>query len=122
MVGALAYPGATDGAAFRTFVIAVLLPELRRGNVLILDNLAAHHDSQALVALASAGVEVAFLPPYSPDLNPIEHTFSKVKAFLRQAAARTYDTLVTAAGAALAAVAPAECYNCLRHAGYGNKN
>ena len=120
VVAAFAYPGATDGAAFRTFVDKLLLPELRRGDVLVLDNLAAHRDAEVQRLLAAAGVELAPLPPYSPDLNPIENIFSKVKALLRKASARTCDTLVSAMGAALATVTASDCTNALRHAGYGN--
>jgi transposase len=122
VVAAFAYPGATDAAAFRTFAEKVLLPELRRGDVLVLDNLAAHGDAEALRRLAEAGVEVAALPPYSPDLNPIENIFSKAKTLVRKAAARTYDALVAALGAALAAVTPSDCANSFRHAGYVQKN
>lgn len=122
VVASFVYPGATDGAAFRTFVEKVLLPELRRGDVLALDNLGSHADAAALRLLAEAGVEVAPLPAYSPDLNPIENIFSKAKALVRQAGARTCDTLLTAIGAALAAVTPNDCANSFRHAGYGNGN
>ena len=120
MVAAFAYPGATDAAAFRTFVAELLLPALRRSDVLVLDNLAAHGDAEVQRLLAAAGVELAPLPPYSPDLNPIENIFSKVKTLVRKAAARTYDTLVSALGAALAAVTASDCAHALRHAGYGN--
>jgi transposase len=122
VVAAFAYPGATDVAAFRTFVAKVLLPELRRGDVLVLDNLAAHGDAEVARLLAAAGVELAPLPPYAPDLNPIENIISKVKNLLRQAAARTYEALVGALHDALAAVTASDCANALRHAGYGNKN
>jgi transposase len=122
VVAAFAYPGATDGAAFRTFAEKVLLKELRPTDVLVLDNLAAHRDPAALRLLAAAGVEVAPLPAYSPDLNPIENVFSKAKALVRKAAARTSDTLVSALGSALAAVTPSDCANSFRHAGYVQKN
>jgi transposase len=121
VVAAFAYPGATDAAAFRTFVEKLLLPELRRGDVLILDHLAAHGDAEVARRLAAAGVELAPLPPYSPDLNPIENIISKVKNLLRQAAARTYEALVAAIGTALAAVTASDCANAIRHAGYANK-
>lgn len=122
VVAAFMYPGATDGAAFRVFVEKLLLPELRRGDVLVLDNLAAHRDAEVARLLAAAGVELAPLPPYSPDLNPIENIFSKVKSLVRKAAARTYDTLVDAVRAALARVTATDCAHALRHAGYGNRN
>jgi transposase len=117
-VAALAYPGATDGAAFRTFVERVLAPELRPGDVVVLDNLAAHRDAAAARALREAGAEPWFLPPYSPDLNPIEMVFSKFKGALRRMAARTGEALMEAIGRALAAVSAADCANCCRHCGY----
>lgn len=115
---AFCYPGATDGAAFRTFCRAVLAPTLKRGDVVVLDNLNAHRDQQALAALQKAGAEVWPLPPYSPDLNPIEMTWSKVKSGLRRDAARSYQALARALGRAFAAVTAAECQNAIRHCGY----
>jgi transposase len=115
---AFAYPGATDGAAFRTFCRAVLAPTLKRGDVVVLDNLNAHRDQEALAALRESGAEVWPLPPYSPDLNPIEMTWSKVKAGLRRAAARNYRALTRGLGRVLATVTVADCLNAIRHCGY----
>jgi transposase len=122
VVAAFVYPGATDGAAFATFATAVLLPELRPGDVVILDNLAAHRHAAVHQRFAEAGVEIAFLPPYSPDLNPIENVFSKIKTLLRRAEARTFDALTTAIGRILERVTTADTANTIRHAGYGNNN
>jgi len=100
----------------------VLLPELKPGDVVVLDNLAAHRDAAVQERFAAAGVELAYLPPYSPDLNPIENVFSKVKTLLRKAEARTFDVLTHAIGRVLEAVTPTDTANAIRHAGYGNKN
>ena len=115
---AFCYPGATDGAAFRTFCRAVLAPTLKRGDVVVLDNLNAHRDQEALSAIRASGADVWPLPPYSPDLNPIEMTWSKVKAGLRRAADRSYRTLTRALGRVLATVTPSDCLNAIRHCGY----
>jgi transposase len=122
VLAAFVYPGATDGAAFATFATTVLLPELRPGDVVILDNLAAHRHAEVQQRFADAGVELAFLPPYSPDLNPIENVFSKIKTLLRKAEARTFDLLTHAIGRVLDAVTPSDTINAVRHAGYGNIN
>jgi transposase len=115
---AFAYPGATDGAAFRTFCRVLLAPTLKRGDVVVLDNLNAHRDQEALAAIENVGAEVWPLPPYSPDLNPIEMTWSKVKSGLRRAGARSYRALTRALGRVLATITPAECQNAIRHCGY----
>lgn len=118
VAAAMAFPGATDAAAFRAFCNQVLAPELRPGDIVVLDNLASHKDQQALEALHRAGAEVWPLPPYSPDLNPIENLFSKIKESLRQAEARTDRRLIQAIAAALDAVTPTDCANTFRHCGY----
>jgi transposase len=115
---AFCYPGATDGAAFRTFCRAVLAPTLKRGDVVVLDNLNAHRDQEALAAIEKVGAQVWPLPPYSPDLNPIELTWSKVKSGLRRAAARSYRALTRALGRVLDTVTPRDCLNAIRHCGY----
>jgi len=117
---AMAFPGATDAAAFRAFCRQVLAPALKPGDVVVLDNLASHKDGEALEALVAAGAEVWPLPPYSPDLNPIEHLFSKIKESLRQAEARTEPDLIRAMGRALDAITPQDCANTFRHCGYRN--
>ena len=86
--------GATNAEVFRTYVKEVLLPTLHPGDILVMDNLSAHKDARSLAMLERAGVEVRFLPPYSPDLNPIELMWSKVKNLLRGAEARDNDALL----------------------------
>jgi transposase len=86
----------------------------------VLDNLAAHKVDGVRQAIAAAGASILYLPPYSPDLNPIEQLFAKLKALLRKAAARTKDELWQAIGRLLATVLPSECVNYLHHCGYGS--
>jgi transposase len=108
------------GAGFRADVAQFLAPTLAPGDVVVLDNLAAHKVDGVRQAIAAAGASLLHLPPYSPDLNPIEPLFAKLKALLRTAAARTRDELWQAIGALLAAVPPRECANYLHHCGYGS--
>lgn len=110
--------GAASGEVFREYVRHVLMPELRLGDIVVLDNLPAHKDTEALGLIESAGAEVSFLPPYSPDLNPIENMWSKVKEFLRSAKARTFDALVQAIATALKRVAAQDAVNWFAHCGY----
>ena len=97
----MAIDGATSGEVFREYVRQVLVPTLQPGDIVVLDNLSAHKDRQALQLIESAGAAVRFLPPCSPDLNPIEKMWSKIKEFLRAAKARTFDALLDAIAAAL---------------------
>src|SRR3954451_14389112 len=97
----LAFPGATNTDVFETYVAEVLAPELKPGDVVIWDNLKPHQSEEAIAAIAAAGAEVVPLPPWSPDLTPIEEMFSKVKGSLRSAAARTKETIYEAFGSAL---------------------
>jgi transposase len=118
-VGAcLAFDGATDAAAFETYVERCLAPTLRPGDVVVMDNLSCHKTAEAARLIAAAGAELRFLPPYSPDLNPIERMFSKLKAWLRSAKARTIDGLIAAMGDALRAVRTADVLGWFRHSGY----
>ena len=118
-VGAcLAFDGATDGAAFETYVERCLAPTLKPGDVVILDNLSCHKGAEAARLIAAAGAELRFLPAYSPDLNPIERMFSKLKAGLRSAKARTIDGLIEAMGDALRSVRHADLLGWFRHSGY----
>jgi len=110
--------GTTDTAVFDTYIRQVLAPTLRAGDILVLDNLSSHKNEPTLAWLAQAGVEVMFLPPYSPDLNPIEKMWSKVKATLRSAAARTPADLVQAIGDALHGVTRQDAVNWFAHCGY----
>lgn len=118
-VGAcLAFDGATDSAAFETYLERCLAPTLRPGDVVVMDNLSCHKTAEAARLIAAAGAELRFLPAYSPDLNPIERMFSKLKAWLRSAKARTIDGLIEAMGDALRAVRPADVLGWFRHSGY----
>lgn len=110
--------GAMDGAAFDTYVRTQLAPTLSRGDVVILDNLNVHKSPRAAKALAERGAWFLFLPKYSPDLNPIEMAFAKLKTLLRKAAARTWDTLWRAIGDICDLFDPDECWNYLKEAGY----
>ena len=112
--------GAMNGAAFLAYVDQVLAPELRAGDVVVMDNLSSHHVKGVREAIEGAGAECLYLPPYSPDFNPIEQAFSKLKGLLRQAAARTVESLWQAVAEALEAFSPAECANYFRNAGYGS--
>jgi transposase len=110
--------GPMDRAAFTEYVRQVLLPELRPGDIVILDNLPGHKGEEAAQLIAAAGATLMFLPPYSPDLNPIEMLFAKLKTLLRTAERRTKDALWQTIGALIDAFAPDECLNYIRHAGY----
>jgi transposase len=114
----LAFDGATDSAAFETYVGRCLAPSLRPGDVVIMDNLACHKTAEVARLIGGAGAEVRYLPPYSPDLSPIERMFSKLKARLRKAKARTIDALIAAMGEALRDVRPGDIAGWFRHSGY----
>ena len=118
VAASLLFAGATDEAAFRTYVDAVLIPALRPGDIVVLDNLSAHRAKGVARALRKAGVGVWYLPPYSPEYNPIENVWAKVKAHLRQAKARDTEALWAAIGEALASVTPEDCSHCFDHCGY----
>jgi transposase len=110
--------GATDTEVFQTYVRQVLSPILRPGDIVIMDNLAPHKDPFSLSLIAQAGAEVLFLPAYSPDLNPIEKMWSKVKGLLRSAEARTQAALYEAIAAALARVTRQDAINWFASCGY----
>ncbi|HEX4140037.1 MAG TPA: IS630 family transposase [Candidatus Methylacidiphilales bacterium] len=114
----LVIEGATDSDVFREYVRQVLGPTLRPGDIVICDNLAAHRDVATQKLIEALGAELRFLPAYSPDLNPIEMMWSKVKAFLRQAKARTDPELLAAIAEALQSVSAADAQAFFRHAGY----
>jgi transposase len=111
--------GAMNGAAFKAYVEQVLAPTLSPGDVVIMDNLSSHKVAGVREAIKAAGACVLYLPPYSPDLNPIELAFSKLKALLRKAAARSVDDLWRVIAELLDEFTPQECTNFFRHAGYG---
>jgi transposase len=110
--------GPIDGASFRVYVEKVLLPTLRPGDVVIMDNLGSHKGNAVRQLIRSVGAKLFFLPKYSPDLNPIEQVFAKLKHLLRKAAARTVEAVCAAIGEALNAFPPDECANYLVNSGY----
>lgn len=114
----MAIEGAADGDVFQAYIREILLPTLRAGDVVIMDNLRVHKTAGTAALIESAGAEVRFLPPYSPDLNPIEKMWSKVKTLLRKAAARTHEKLLEAIAAALDAVTPEDAGNWFVSCGY----
>ncbi len=114
----LTIEGATDTAVFQAYVRAVLVPSLRPGDIVIMDNLAPHKNEQTLALIAAAGASARFLPAYSPDLNPIEMMWSKVKALLRKAEARTAEDLQAAIGHSLLQVSPDNARGWFAACGY----
>ena len=118
MTAPMVLDGPMTGAWFLAYVQQVLRPTLRRGDVVILDNLPAHKSAGVREAVEAAGARLLFLPPYSPDFNPIENAFAKLKALLRKAAARTVDELWSAVASAIDTFRPAECANDFAAAGY----
>jgi transposase len=114
----LLFEGAMTTLKFKTYIEDVLAPTLRRGDILLMDNLSAHKSDQVRAALEARGVQLIFLPPYSPDLNPIEHCWSKMKAALRAAKARTWEDLVAAVRDALLSVSRSDVLAWFAHCGY----
>jgi len=112
------FDGPMDGPSFRAYVEQFVVPILRSGDIVIMDNLPSHRVAGIRTAIEGAGAELRYLPPYSPDLNPIEQFFAKLKAFLRKVAARTIDALMAAIAQALTIVSPQECRNYLADQGY----
>ena len=110
--------GAMDGRAFATYIREVLVPEIQPGTVVILDNLATHRNKEAEKTLREHGCWFLYLPPYSPDLNPIEQAFSKLKSHLRRIGARTFTDMFEAIGQICDLYDPTECSNYFRTAGY----
>jgi transposase len=119
IVAPLVLDGAIDGPAFLAYVEQFLAPALRPGDVLVMDNLGSHKVAGVREAVEARGASLLHLPPYSPDLNPIEMAFAKLKALLRAEAARTVEALWAAVGRLLDRFTPAECARCLAHCGYG---
>ncbi|MGW9820818.1 transposase [Methylorubrum extorquens] len=112
------FDGATNGARFRAYVTDTLVPVLRLGDIVILDNLQAHKVTGAREAIEAAGARLLYLPPYSPDFSPIEQIFAKLKALLRTAAARTVPDLSHTIRQAFARFTANECRNCIAAADY----
>jgi transposase len=119
---ALTAPGVFDGPidspSFLAYVEQVLVPALQPGDVVVLDNLAVHKQPEVRAAIEGAGATLRFLPPYSPDFNPIEQVFAKLKAFLRALKPRTFDDVNALVARALRLFEPTECANYVRHCGY----
>ncbi len=118
MTAPMVLDGAMHGAAFLAYVEQVLVPMLAAGDIVVMDNLPAHKPVAARHAIEAAGAELRFLPPYSPDFNPIEMAFSKLKAFLKKIAARTVDDLWDAIARAIDTFTPSECQNYFAATGY----
>jgi transposase len=118
MTAPMVLDGAMNGAAFLAYVEQVLAPTLSPGDVVIMDNLPAHKASGIREAIEATGATLRYLPPYSPDFNPIENAFSKLKALMRARAERTIDALWTAVGEVIDLFTPAECANYFAACGY----
>ena len=118
MGAAISVEGATDGAAFETYVKHFLAPTLKSGQIVVMDNLQVHKMRRVRELIEGSGAEVLFLPPYSPDFSPIEEAFSKVKGILRRIGARTREALLEATSDALAAVSTADARGWFEHCGY----
>lgn len=114
----MAMEGATDAEVFEGYVEHFLAPSLSAGQVLIMDKLGAHRTQRVRELIEARGADLVFLPSYSPDLNPIEEAFSKIKAIVRKAGARTREALIEAIGEALLAVTPEDALGWFRHCGY----
>jgi len=110
--------GAINADVFEAFVAQVLVPELRPGDVVVLDNLSSHKRASTRASIEAAGATLLFLPPYSPDLNPIEMIFAKIKQALRSLACRTCDALWSAMQGVLDRITASDSANCYRHCGY----
>lgn len=110
--------GAVNGDVFEAFVEQVLVPQLRAGDVVVMDNLSSHKRARTRARIEAVGATVLFLPPYSPDLNPIEMIFAKLKQLLRSLACRTREALWTKMQSVLDQITASDASNCFRHCGY----
>jgi transposase len=116
----LAITGSVDAQVFEAYLLErVLLPELRPGRIVVMDNLSAHKTQKVRELVEGSGCELLYLPPYSPELNPIEEAFSKIKGILRKAEVRTREALVEALGPALSSVTQEDASGFFEHCGYG---
>ena len=118
MMAPMVLDGPINGELFQHYVDQILVPELRAGDIVIMDNLGSHKGAGVRAAIEAAGAALLYLPPYSPDFNPIEKAFSKLKAKLRKAAARTVDALWQVIGEVIDTFTPNECANYFASAGY----
>ena len=118
MIAPFVLSGPINRDAFEAYVEKVLVPELRPGDIVIMDNLSSHKSPKTRALIEAAGASLLFLPPYSPDFNPIENAFAKLKALLRKAAERTVEALWDAIGRPMDAFTPTECANYFSACGY----
>ena len=118
MVAPMVLDGPINGASFLAYVEQILLPELSPGDIVVMDNLGSHKGKAVGEAIEAAGAKLLYLPPYSPDLNPIESAFAKLKALLRKAAERTIDGLWSAIGRIVDLFTKQECANYFANSGY----
>ncbi len=118
MIAPFVISGPINRAAFEAYVEKVLIPELRPGDIVVMDNLSSHKGPRVRELIEAAGAELLFLPPYSPDFNPIENAFAKMKALLRKAAERSVEGLWSAIGRINGMFSPQECANYFAAAGY----
>lgn len=112
------YQGGTTKEIFLQYIKEILLPTLKPGDIVIMDNLSAHHGPEVAQLIGQAGASVLYLPPYSPDMNPIEKLWSKIKAYLRKCRSLTFDSLEKALQEAFSKVIPSDCKNWFACAGY----
>jgi len=118
VVAPVVFDGPINGISFRAYLEQALVPVLRAGDIVVMDNLSSHKVAGVREAIEAAGATVRYLPPYSPDLNPIEMIFAKLKALLRKIAARTKDALNDAVGRVVDMISSDDAAHCIRHAGY----
>jgi len=118
LVAPMVLDGPINGELFQVYVEQVLVPDLEAGDIVVMDNLGSHKGAAVRTAIEAAGASVLYLPPYSPDFNPIEKAFSKLKAMLRKAAARTVDVLWATIAQIIDTLTPTECTNYFTSAGY----
>lgn len=114
------FDGPINGESFLAYVEQVLVPNLKAGDIVVIDNLGSHKGKAVRAAISSVGARLIFLPPYSPDLNPIEQVFAKLKAALRKAQARSIETVIQEIARTLPSISSDECANYFRHAGYAS--
>lgn len=114
------FDGPINGEAFRAYVAQFLLPELSEGDIVVMDNLGSHKGAETRRLIRSTGARLWFLPPYSPDLNPIEQTFAKIKQAMRAAQERTVDAVTRRTGQIVSEIPPTECCNYIKQAGYAS--
>jgi transposase len=118
MGASLVVEGSTNGMVFQTYLEDVLLPTLERGQIVVMDNLSAHKGERVRELIEGKGCELIYLPPYSPDFNPIEQAFSKLKSYLREACARSQDMLMEVIGEALRTITASDAEGFFEHCGY----